>query len=109
MLTVMPGPPNMGKLLGTWLVYLLLVSLFVGYIASNALAPGQAYLKVFQITGAAAFAVYALACMPAAIWGEKEGSYTNSERRVQRVRKAVEPPGEFGISSAQAMLEATAD
>jgi assimilatory nitrate reductase catalytic subunit len=32
--------------------------------------------------------------LPAAIWGEKEGTYTNSERRVSRVRKAVEPPGD---------------
>lgn len=32
--------------------------------------------------------------LPAAIWGEKEGTFTNSERRVSRVRKAVEPPGE---------------
>jgi assimilatory nitrate reductase catalytic subunit len=32
--------------------------------------------------------------LPAAIWGEKEGTYTNSERRVSRVRAAVDPPGE---------------
>ncbi|MDQ4133001.1 MAG: molybdopterin-dependent oxidoreductase, partial [Actinomycetota bacterium] len=32
--------------------------------------------------------------LPAAIWGEKEGTFTNSERRVSRVRKAVEPPGQ---------------
>ena len=32
--------------------------------------------------------------LPAAIWGEKSGTYTNSERRVSRVNKAVEPPGE---------------
>ena len=32
--------------------------------------------------------------LPAAIWGEKEGSYTNSERRVSKVNKAVEPAGE---------------
>lgn len=32
--------------------------------------------------------------LPAAVWGEKEGSYTNSERRVSKVNKAVEPPGE---------------
>jgi formate dehydrogenase major subunit len=30
----------------------------------------------------------------AAAWCESEGTVTNSERRVQRVRKAVEPPGE---------------
>jgi assimilatory nitrate reductase catalytic subunit len=32
--------------------------------------------------------------LPAAIWGEKEGIYTNSERRVSKVNKAVNPPGE---------------
>jgi assimilatory nitrate reductase catalytic subunit len=32
--------------------------------------------------------------LPAAIWGEKEGTYTNSERRVSKVNKAVEPPEE---------------
>jgi assimilatory nitrate reductase catalytic subunit len=32
--------------------------------------------------------------LPAAIWGEKDGTYTNSERRVSRVNKAVSPPGE---------------
>ena len=32
--------------------------------------------------------------LPAAVWGEKEGVYTNSERRVSKVNKAVEPPGE---------------
>jgi formate dehydrogenase major subunit len=30
----------------------------------------------------------------AATWAESEGTVTNSERRVQRVRKALEPPGE---------------
>ena len=32
--------------------------------------------------------------LPAAIWGEKEGTYTNSERRVSKVNKAVDPPAE---------------
>lgn len=32
--------------------------------------------------------------LPAAIWGEKEGTYTNSERRVSKVNRAVAPPGE---------------
>ena len=30
----------------------------------------------------------------AAMWAESEGTVTNSERRVQRVRAALEPPGE---------------
>jgi formate dehydrogenase major subunit len=31
---------------------------------------------------------------PAACWGEKDGTFTSTERRVQLVRKAVAPPGE---------------
>lgn len=31
---------------------------------------------------------------PATCYAEKDGTFTNTERRVQRVRKAVEPPGE---------------
>jgi len=37
---------------------------------------------------------YADVFLPAALYAEKEGTFTNTERRVQRVRKAVEPPGE---------------
>jgi formate dehydrogenase alpha subunit len=32
--------------------------------------------------------------LPAASFAEKEGTFVNTERKVQRVRKAVEPPGE---------------
>lgn len=32
--------------------------------------------------------------LPAAIWGEKEGTYTNSERRIAKVHAIVSPPGE---------------
>ncbi len=32
--------------------------------------------------------------LPAAGWGESEGTFTSSERRVQRVRKAIDPPGD---------------
>ena len=32
--------------------------------------------------------------LPAAMWGEKEGTFTNSERRVSKVNRAVDPPGE---------------
>ena len=32
--------------------------------------------------------------LPAAIWGEKTGTFTNSERRVSKVNRAVDAPGE---------------
>ncbi|MBD3867375.1 MAG: molybdopterin-dependent oxidoreductase [Acidobacteria bacterium] len=37
---------------------------------------------------------YADVILPAACFAEKDGVFTNSDRRVQRVRKAVEPPDE---------------
>ncbi len=41
-----------------------------------------------------ATAAYADVILPAATWGEKDGSVTNSERRISRVRAAIAPPGE---------------
>jgi len=32
--------------------------------------------------------------LPAACWAEKDGTFTSTERRVQRIRKALPPPGE---------------
>lgn len=32
--------------------------------------------------------------LPATAWAEKNGTFTNTERRVQRIRKASNPPGE---------------
>lgn len=32
--------------------------------------------------------------LPSAAWAEKDGTFTNTERRVQRIRKAVDAPGE---------------
>ncbi|MHC4403446.1 MAG: formate dehydrogenase subunit alpha [Planctomycetota bacterium] len=37
--------------------------------------------------------------LPAASFAEKDGTFTNTERRVQRVRKAVPPPGEAKTDS----------
>jgi formate dehydrogenase (NADP+) alpha subunit len=39
-------------------------------------------------------AQYADVVLPAASFAEKEGTFTNTERRVQKVRQAVTPPGE---------------
>ncbi len=44
-------------------------------------------------------AEYAHVVLPGAAYAEKDGTFTNSERRVQLVRKGVEPPGEAGDDS----------
>ena len=68
-LTVLPnGVAPMGGLLVKWFVYLVVVALFAGYIASRALAPGADYLSVFRFVGATAFLGLALALWQMAIW-----------------------------------------
>ncbi|MHB8949673.1 MAG: nitrate reductase [Rhodoferax sp.] len=47
--------------------------------------------EAFAGTATCAFADLLL---PATTWGEKEGTVTNSERRISRVRAGVAPPGE---------------
>ena len=47
--------------------------------------------EAYRNTDTAAFADLLL---PATTWGEKEGTVTNSERRITRVRSAVPAPGE---------------
>ena len=67
-LLVMTGAPNMGKLLGLWFVYCLLVSLFCAYLAGRTLTAGADYLIVFRVVGTAAFMAYGLSQMVDSIW-----------------------------------------
>jgi hypothetical protein len=67
--TVFPaGPMSMGRNLGLWFAYCLVVSVFAAYIASRALKPEAAYLEVFRFAGATAFIGYALALWQLSIW-----------------------------------------
>ena len=44
-------------------------------------------------------AQYADVILPGASYVEKEGTFTNTERRVQRVRKAIDPPGDARLDT----------
>jgi formate dehydrogenase major subunit/formate dehydrogenase alpha subunit len=63
----------------------------VGHV-KQALA--KAELVVLQEIFPSETAAYADVLLPGAAWAEKDGTFTNTERRIQRVREAVEPPGE---------------
>jgi hypothetical protein len=76
MLTVWPGGFEMGKSLGLWFVYCLLMGVFVAYMTGRALAPAAHYLEVFRIAGASAFGAYALALMQNSIWFKRGWSST---------------------------------
>jgi hypothetical protein len=59
---------SMGRELGLWFVYCIVVSVFAAYIASRALPAGSDYLHVFRFAGATAFFCYAVAGWQASIW-----------------------------------------
>lgn len=68
-LTIRPsGPIAMGKFMGLWLAYCVLVSIFVAYLASRTLAPGIVYLAVFRFVGTVAFMAYGLSNLVDSIW-----------------------------------------
>jgi hypothetical protein len=70
-LTIIPsGRMNMGKYLGTWFVYCLVVSFFTAYLASRTIGAdtGTDYLHVFRIVGATAFMAYGLGPVVNSIW-----------------------------------------
>ncbi len=68
------GPPSMGKLLGMWFAYSLLVGFFAAYLAGRTLGPGTSYLTVFRVVGASSFMAYSFAHLSDAIWKQKPWS-----------------------------------
>jgi formate dehydrogenase major subunit/formate dehydrogenase alpha subunit len=70
--------------------------------ARRCLADGE--FLVLQEIFPSETAAFADVLLPGASFAEKAGTFTNTERRVQTVRRAVEPPGE-----ARADWEVTAD
>lgn len=59
---------NMGGKMIASLVFYLVVSVFVAYLTSRALAAGAEYLDVFQVAGTSAIMAYCFASIPNAIW-----------------------------------------
>lgn len=62
------GAPAMGKFLGAWFLYCLLVSFFLAYLAAHTVARGTVYLEVFRVVGTVAFLVYGISQLLDAIW-----------------------------------------
>jgi hypothetical protein len=69
LLSVFPsGPPPMGKFLGLWFAYCLLVGLFVAYVAGRTLSHNAGFSVVFHIAGVAAFLAYGVGPLVNGIW-----------------------------------------
>jgi hypothetical protein len=68
-MTIRPsGPIVMGKFLGQWFVYCLVVGFFTAYLTGHTVAPGTDYLQVFRVAGTAAFMAYGLGSLANGIW-----------------------------------------
>lgn len=76
LITIRDGEWNMGKSLGLWFVYSLIVSMFAGYIAGVAFGPGTEYLRVFQVAGCVAFVGYSMAQLHESIWWGRNWGWT---------------------------------
>ena len=69
MITVMDkGMPAMGKLLGQQLIFFILGSVLIAYIAALSLQVGVESIHVFHVFFVTAFVVYAWALVPYSIW-----------------------------------------
>jgi hypothetical protein len=69
LMTVFPnGPVNMGKFLGQWFLFLLLVGIFVAYVAGHTLTRGTPFRMVVRIAGASAFLAYGVGVLSNGIW-----------------------------------------
>ncbi|WP_217913112.1 formate dehydrogenase subunit alpha [Miltoncostaea marina] len=92
-LTGMIGAADRGELRGLWAQGEdLAQSQADGRTVARALA--RLDLLVVQDILPTETAAYAHLVLPAAGWLEQDGSFTNADRRVQRVRAALPPPGE---------------
>jgi hypothetical protein len=77
LLTVIPsGPPAMGKYLGLWFVYCVVVSILVAIVAGTTLSPGTRYPIVFHLTALTALLGYGVGHLQDSIWKGQAWSVT---------------------------------
>ena len=79
-LTVLPsGPPAMGKYLGSWFAYCIVVTFFTAYVTFHSIPPGANYLFVFRVAGTVAFMSFGLGPLVNSIWKGQPWSMTIKE------------------------------
>lgn len=95
-LTVLPnGPWTMGRNLGLWFVYLVIVVVFAAYMAGRTLPPGTDYLMVFRVVSTTAFLGFAMALWQMSIWYRRAWS-TTAKATIDGLIYALLTAGVFG-------------
>jgi hypothetical protein len=96
LLTVIPsGPPAMGKYLGLWFIYCLVVSIFVAYLTGRTRLPGTPYPEIFRVAGAMAFMAYGVGQLQDSIWKGQTWAVT-TKHVVDGLIYALLTAGTFG-------------
>ena len=95
-LTVMPnGPAPMGRNLGLWFLYLVVVGFLAACVAARALPIGTEYIRVFKFIGFTAFIGYSVALWQLSIWYRRAWS-TTIKASVDGLIYALLTAGTFG-------------
>lgn len=75
--TVIPsGPWPMGKIMGTWLLFVVAVSAIVGCVVGTIVPPGGDGHAVFHHAAVLTFLTYAMGAVPLSIWYHRKWSTT---------------------------------
>ncbi|MBI3790281.1 MAG: hypothetical protein HY275_05325 [Gemmatimonadetes bacterium] len=76
-MTIWPnGELPMGKMMGQWFAYALVVAVFAAYVTGRTLGVGAPYLTVFRVSGAVTFCCYAMAHWQNWIWWGRSTRFT---------------------------------
>jgi hypothetical protein len=75
-MTVLPGEYSMARNFILWILYILLVTIFCGYVAGRALPPGSEYMRVFQFVSTVGFIGYSVALWQMSVWYRRAWSVT---------------------------------
>jgi hypothetical protein len=76
-MSILPnGDMKMGKMMGQWFVYSLVIAGIVAYVTGRTHAQGAPYLEVFRVSGAVTFCCYSVAHWQNWIWWGKGTRFT---------------------------------
>lgn len=79
-LTLMPsGGMNMGKLMGTWLGFMLLISAIAGWVTGSIVGPGGNTHAVFHYSAIITACSYGFGAWPLSIWYHRKWSTSFKE------------------------------
>ncbi len=66
-----PADLGMGKMLGQWFVYALVIEVFTAYVTGRSLPAGTPYLAVFRLAGTTTFLAFGMGMWQHYIWWGK--------------------------------------